>query len=53
MTEVYHCLDCGSLMNGEEYMLHSSDHWVTKVRVENGSTHKKEVKFYAKEELYY
>ena len=33
MTEMYHCLDCGSLINGEEYMLHSSDHWVTKVMV--------------------
>ena len=53
MTEMYRCHDCGSLMNGEEYMIHSSDHWVTKVRVENGSTHKKEVKSYAKEELYY
>ena len=53
MTEMYRCRDCGSLMNGEEYMSHPSDHWVIKVRVENGSTHKKEVKSYAKEGLYY
>ena len=53
MTEMYRCHDCGSLMNGEEYMLHSSDHWVTRVRVENISGDKKEVKSYAKEGLYY
>ena len=40
-------------MNGEEYMLHPSDHWVTKARVENISGDKKEVKSYAKEGLYY
>ena len=53
MTEMYRCRDCGSLMNGEEYMLHPSDHWVIKVRVENISGDKKEVKSYAKEGLYY
>lgn len=53
MTENYHRLDCGSLMNGEEYMLHSSDHWVARARVENISGNKKEVKSYAKEGLYY
>ena len=34
MREMYHCLDCGKLMDGTEYMLHSADHWVEKVRVE-------------------
>ena len=35
MAEImYHCLDCGMLLSGEEYMEHSASHTVDRVKVE-------------------
>jgi len=35
MSEImYHCLDCGMLLSGEEYMEHSASHTVERIKVE-------------------
>jgi hypothetical protein len=35
---MYHCLDCGMLLTGADYMEHSASHTVERVKIEKIST---------------